>query len=93
MLCRVLLLAVLVSWTRSRYFTWDMLDSRQARLPENAQEILFEEPETIEENDNKLTSLFVVQTKPGRTKWNRISKRAQNNNNKSKIRKLKIRYD
>ena len=77
MLCKVLLLAVLISWSRSRSFAWF-----KARVPENTQEsgeILTEEPETLEDFEEKLISLIVVKNGHKRNKWNRLYKRGQKN--------------
>ena len=68
-------------------FAWYMLHAREAHVPENSQEseeILMEEPETLEENEKKLANLVVVHTISDRNKWNRLFKRDQNNNNETK---------
>ena len=96
MLCKILLLAVLMheawsmehgEWIIPRPFAWYMLHAIQADGPENSQEseeILMEEPETLEKNEKKLANLVVVHTISDRNKWNRLFKRDQTINNQKK---------
>ena len=74
------MLAVLVSGIRPRPFAWNRLHAALAELSENTQEkaeIFLEEPETLEQNEEKINSLIVAKIRRVRNKWNRIAKRGQ----------------